>query len=178
MEEEKKENVLERTKEETEKIIKNILDKGIKTDNLDMLAKVVDIHKDISNENYWKKKEENEMIYRNRPYYEGRNYGRDRYGDDSYGRRSRDSRGRYMEGHDRNYRGYEMLDDIYGNYDMYHEGKEEYERGNYGAKEDTIKSLEYMMESVVKFVEMLKRDANNEEEMNIIKKYTRKISEM
>ena len=41
-----------------------------------------------------------------------------------------------------------------------------------------MKSLEYMMQSVVDFVEMLKEEAKSQEEMEIIKKYTRKISEM
>ena len=51
-------------------------------------------------------------------------------------------------------------------------------RGNYGAKDDTMKSLEYMLESVVDFVEMLKKDTNSQEEMDLIRKYTREISEM
>ena len=31
---------------------------GVKQDNVDYLYKLVDIHKDIKNEEYWKKKEE------------------------------------------------------------------------------------------------------------------------
>ena len=41
-----------------------------------------------------------------------------------------------------------------------------------------MKSLEYMLESVVDFVGMLKKEATNQEEINLIKKYTKKISEM
>lgn len=39
---------------------------GVKEDNVDYLYKLVDIHKDIKNEEYWKKKEEkyNEEIQR------------------------------------------------------------------------------------------------------------------
>ena len=39
---------------------------GVKQDNVDYLYKLVDIHKDIKNEEYWKKKEEkyNEEIQR------------------------------------------------------------------------------------------------------------------
>lgn len=67
---------------------------------------------------------------------------------------------------------------MYGNFQEYSESSSQYSRGNYGAKEDTMKSLEYMMQSVVDFVEMLKEEAKSQEEMEIIKKYTRKISEM
>ena len=103
--------------------------------------------------------------------YGRRGYGRDEYGRDEYGRRSRDSRGRY--------RGDEQLNAMYNEYGRYEEGKEQYNRGgNYNAKEDSIKSLEYMLESMVDFVKMLKQDAKSQEEVNLIKEYTRKISEM
>lgn len=113
-----------------------------------------------------------------------RGTGRERYGryreDEEYGRgRRRDSRGRYMEsGRDSRYRGHDMIDDMYDNYGDYTESREDYNRGNYGAKEDTMKSLEYMLQSMVDFVEMLKSEANTQEEMNLIRKYTKKISEM
>ena len=101
-----------RLKEEMEKMMKSILDKGIKSEDITTLYKMIDIHKDIENEEYWKEKEEN-MRYM---------YGRDSYGDDSYGRRRRDSRGRYMEGEaygrrgvpgtGRGYRGEDMIDEM------------------------------------------------------------------
>lgn len=167
------------TKEETEKVIKDILDDGITNDNIDYLYKVIDIHKDIANEEYWKLKEEGmDMMYRNS--------GRDSYGHydmmydrEPYGRRRRDSRRRFMErGRDRKYRGEEPMEDMYENYHMYLDGKDQYDRGNYGAKEDTMKSLNYMLESVVCFFDMLKEDASSQEEMELIKKYAREISEM
>lgn len=171
------------TKEETEKIIKDILDDGITNDNIDYLYKVIDIHKDIANEEYWKEKEDN-MRYRNsgRGMYGNYdmmdNYGRHDY-NDSYGRRRRDSRGRFMErGRDRKYRGEEPMEDMYENYHMYLDGKDQYDRGNYGAKEDTMKSLKYMLESVVCFFDMLKEDATSQDEVELIKKYAREISEM
>ena len=61
----------------------------------------------------------------------------------------------------------------YGNY-----GRDNYGRGNYGAKDGTMKSLEYMLQSVTEFLEMLKQDANSQEEMQLIQEYTRHISEM
>ena len=41
-----------------------------------------------------------------------------------------------------------------------------------------MKSLEYMLESVTAFIEMLQHDAGSQEEVDMIKHYTRKISEM
>lgn len=143
--------------------INEIVTQGIQTENIAMLGKLIDIHKDLANENYWKEKEET-MRYRD--YYDDdRNYPRE-----SYGRRGRDSRGRY--------KGDDMIDDMHRNYRMYSDGREKYNRGNYGAKQDTMQSLEYMLESVVDFVEMLKEEAGSQEEMELIKHYTKKISEM
>lgn len=101
------------------------------------------------------------------------------YGNYSGGR-SRDSRGRYMGDNTygrRRYRGHDYIDNMDEDYTKYQEGKEMVNRGNYGAKDDTMKSLEYMMESVVGFVEMLKKEASPEE-MNVIREYSRRISEM
>lgn len=153
----------EKVKEETEKVICDVIENGITNSNIDFLGKVVDIHKDMSNEEYWKIKEEKYMRY-------SRGYGRDSYNDDSYGRRRRDSRGRY--------RGHHPVDEMYNRYEEYSDGKEEYMRGNYGAKEDTLKSLEYMLESAVDFFEMLKDESSSQEEMNLIREYSRKISDM
>ena len=110
--EEKQENkdVTLKTKEETEKLIGVIVDECITSANVDYLYKLVDIHKDIANEDYWKMKEENKMRYRA--------YGRDSYGegeygkyeDNRFGRRMRDSRGRYMaRGYDTKYQGEEAV---------------------------------------------------------------------
>ena len=49
---------------------------------------------------------------------------------------------------------------------------------SYGGREDSIKSLDYMMASVYDFVCMLEQDAKSDEEMDIIRKYARKISEL
>lgn len=103
-----------------------------------------------------------------------RRYGRRDY--DNYGARQRDSRGRYMTG--REDRGYGIIDDMNDMYEDYSGNKEEYNRGNYGAKDDTLKSLDYMLKSVVQFMEMLRDEATTDEEMQLIKKYARKISEM
>ena len=99
-----------------------------------------------------------------------RDYTREPYSREPYGRRRKDSRGRYM--------GDEMMNDMHEAYRDYSDGREEMNMGNYSAKDDTMKSLEYMMQSVVQFIEMLEKDANSQEEIEIIKDYTRQISEM
>lgn len=114
--EEEKVDIKKQVLEQTENIIEQILQQGLSSDNIDFLMKVVDVHKDIENENYWKEKKE---MYRD---YE-RGYGD--YSAGSYGRRGVPGTGRGR------YRGEEALDEMkyhYGNYmDSY----------SYGAKEDS-----------------------------------------
>lgn len=173
MEEEKEEKIGTQIKEEIEQQIAEVVKKGIQGSNLDTLGKLIDIHKDLANEEYWnKKKEVMDMRYRDEGSYG--NYGN--YG--NYGRRGRDSRGRYSEGTMGGEHPEEMINEIRRSYQMYSRGREQYGRGNYGAKEDTMKSLEYMLVSMVDFVEMLKEEAGSEEEMELIRHYTKKISEM
>ena len=158
MEEEKKEKeLIPKTREEVEKLIKSIVSDGLQTGNVDLLYKLIDIHKDIENEYYWKIKEDNMRYYTENSYDGGR---------------SRDSQGRYMErGYGRRYRGEDVIDRMHDDYRDYSYGRENY-RGN------TSQSLEYMMKSVVDFIGMLQDDAGSQEELDIIKKYSRKISEM
>lgn len=164
----------EKLKELVEKGINGIIEEGIQVSDLDTLYKLVDIHKDLANEEYWEsKKEAMEMRYRGYGEYNN-DYGRENYG------RRRDSRGRYRESGDmsRRYRGDEMMEEMHESYRNYSDGREEMSMGNYSAKSNTIKSLEYMMQSVVDFIEMLKKDASSQEEIQIIQEYTRQISEM
>lgn len=171
MEEENKEvkqDIISKAKEEVEKLIKAATENGLQASNVQLLYQLIDIHKDIENEKYWKNKEE------------AMRYMRDDYDMENYrGGRSRDSQGRFMG--DRrmtSYRGQRVLDEMYNGYRNYNDGKEEYNRGNYGARNETMKSLEGMLESVTDFIEMLQNDASSQEEVDMIKHYTRKISEM
>lgn len=170
MEEENKEvkqDVISKAKEEVEKLIKAATENGLQASNVQLLYQLIDIHKDIENEKYWKNKEENNM------------YMRDDYGNDYRGGRSRDSQGRFMgDRRSTSYRGQRVLDEMYNGYRNYNDGKEEYNRGNYGARNETMRSLESMLESVTDFIEMLQNDASSQEEVDMIKHYTRKISEM
>lgn len=166
--EEVKENIIPKTQEEVEKLIKTVTENGLQASNVQLLYQLIDIHKDIENEKYWKNKEE------------AMRYMRDDYGPEDYrGGRSRDSRGRYMgDRRSESYRGQRVLDEMYNGYRNYNDGKEEYNRGNYGARNETMRSLEGMLESVTDFIEMLQNDASSQEEVDMIKHYTRKISEM
>lgn len=155
-----------------ERELHRIAEAGIQPNNIDMLYNLIDIHKDIKQEDYWKCKEEAmDSRYKDNYANYGTDYNRD-MNKDNYGARARDSKGRYMG------RGYDTVDEIYNSYDRYYRGKEDYHRGNYGAKKDTMQSLEYMLRSVVDFINMLKEEAGSSEELELIKRYCKHISEM
>lgn len=170
--EETKENVLTKTKSEVERIIKQITENGLQTANVELLYKLIDIHKDIENEKYWKEKEE-ESMYR----------GRDYFMDDSYnGGRSRDSRGRYMDGsYGRRgvpgtgrgrYRGYDMIEEMGEHYGDYSEG-----RDTYGNDRETEKSFDKMLQSLEDFTYLIMQEADSQDKIEKVRKTARKISE-
>lgn len=176
MEEEKKQEknqektTSEKVCEKVETKINEILNEGIKKENVDYLYKLVDIHKDIKNEDYWKEKID---------MYNDGNYGR--YNELSYGRRGVKGTGRYSRyrggrGSGR-YRGEEAIDEMYMNYGEYNEANQSYNEGQYGAEKGMRESAEGIMESIIEIVEELK-DTGSPEVMQVIKKYSRKISEM
>ena len=154
---------MDKIKELIEKELKCIEESdGLNEQSLSALDKLIDIKKDIYE---IEEKEADEMRY-----YEGR-----------YGARRRDSRGRYMEGRGGRY-GYRMPDyfgRMQDGYEDYNENIERYrESGNYGDHDKGVEALEYMLESVVEFVEHLQENADSPEEVELIKKYARKIKEM
>lgn len=167
MEENKKESkAIDKVTEEIDKRIKRTLEEGVETHNIDFLCKMIDIKKDITE----MEKEEQEMMYRNYG-----NYGK--YEDNRYGRRMRDSRGRYMAGHNE-YMSDDPMRTLMSSYEAYSDSKYAYHDGNYGHKEEAITNLDYMLQSVVDFMEMLKKDVGSREEMDLIKRYSKQISEM
>lgn len=182
----------EKIKKEVDKKIDTLVDQGItSTTTIDALDKLIDIKKDMLEiekmEKYKYQGEYGEYGnyseggYNARGNYREGGYQEGNYGNDTYNRRRRDSQGRFMErGVDSRYRGHDKLDRMYMEYGNYSAGREEYnrDRGNYGAKEDTMHSLKAMLESCVDFFEMLKREASTQEEMELIKKYAKQISEM
>lgn len=173
MEEDKKElDLIPKAKEEVEKLIKQVTESGLQVANVELLYKLIDIHKDIENEKYWKEKEEDSM-------YRGRDY----FMDDSYnGGRSRDSRGRYMDGsYGRRgvpgtgrgrYRGYDMIEEMGEHYGDYSEG-----RDNYGNDRETEKSFDKMLQSLEDFTYLIMQEADSQDKIEKVRKTAKKISE-
>lgn len=160
---------MDKIKELVDKELKCIEETGtLNEQSLAALDKLVDIKKDIAE--IEKMEESEEMRY---------------YEDDTYGARRRDSRGRYMarggrgSGRYSNYRMPDYFGKMQDGYEDYTEGMERYRAGgSYGDHDKGMEALEYMLEAVVDFVETLQEDAQNPEEVELIKKYVRKIKEM
>ena len=142
----------------TSKAIERILKEGIATTNIDNLYKLVDIYKDA--------KEVESMNYGNyNGYGNYGNYGRPGY--DSYGR---DSYGEYgRRGYDMEYRGYENLDRMAGEYGRYMDSRE-----RYGANEETNKAFEYMAHSAGDFIKYLFEIADTPQQKNMLKESLQK----
>ena len=162
----------DRVIEETKKYIGQIMDEGISEgNNLEYLNTLIDIQKDAYKIKCMKEEKEMYGNYGYGNYGRGGNYGRDEYGRggnygrDEYGARSRDSRGRY--------RGHEHLDRMYDDYGRYEEGRE-----RYGANEDTMRSLQYMLKSMEDFARMLKEEASSEQEVQMIRETAQRIAQM
>ena len=140
----------ERLIEKTDQSIKDLLDKGLTTTNLDILYKLSKIRHMA--------KEDESMNYGN---YNGRGPSRGAYGNygeygnyNEYGRRGRDMK----------YRGDENLDRLgeeYGRYQEY--------RGRYGASEDTDKAHHYMVKALEDFIKYLMEDAEIPQQKQEIK---------
>lgn len=71
------------------------------------------------------------------------------------------------------YRGYNHLDSMADHY-----GKYEDNRYGHGSNEETKRSLRYMLDSLENFVRMLKEDASNQEEIQMIRETTQRIAQM
>ena len=163
-----KEDVLIKTKEEVEKLIKQVTESGLQVANVELLYKLIDIHKDINNEEYWKKKEEN-MMYRDYDNYSGGRSrdSRGRYMDSSYGRRGVPGTGRGR------YRGYDMIEEMGEHYGDYSEG-----RDNYGNDRETEKSFDKMLQSLEDFTYLIMQEADSQDKIEKVRRTARKISEM
>lgn len=164
MENEEKKKLFEEVCEKVEEKIQLIMNNGISPENVETLGELVDIHKDLANEDYWnEKKEVMKMRYRGYDEYSDGGYG-------NYGRRGRDSRGRYSE-RGRSYQGEEMIEEMREHYGNYMEG------GSYNGPEKE-KAFDYMLKSAEEFFMHLMEEAEHPEQMEKIKRTARKISEM
>ena len=183
---EENKDMLAKVKEQVEIQINNILNEGFQPMHFENMYKLIDIHKDIANEEYWKKEGEN-MGYRGN-YGTLKEWYQDGYNEGSYGRRgvAGTGRGRYREGGynegynaggnygrrgvDAKYRGEEIMDDMYSNYQEYSEGKQ-----NYGSDAETLKSFEYMLKSFKDYYKHLKKEASSPEEIELLEQTAREI---
>lgn len=159
---------MENLKEKIIEQIKCIEAEGIQVANIDYLGKLIDIHKDISNEEYWKIKEENYMRYNEyneggygRRGVKGTGRGRRRYYRDggNYGNNYGDDKEEAMETMRENYYGYQ-------------------ENMSYGAENEGMESLNKMLQSAYEFMAMLSEDAKSQEEAELVKKWARKIAQI
>lgn len=157
--------------EQIEKKLEELVKQGVQQTNIDYIGKLIDLKKDIAK---IEKMEGEDNMYRDYDNY-GNYGGYDRM---YAGGRRRDSQGRFMEGgrgnYGRRYRGHDMIDDMSENYGTY---MEENASGRYGSPE-TTKSLQYMLQSAEDFFKHLKGEATSQEEVEMIKKSARRISEM
>ena len=163
----------EKIKEQLKELKKGILEEGIQNNNnLEHIYKIIDIEKDLC-----EIEEAKNMRYGRYDDSYGRDaYGRGSYGEynDGYGARRRDSRGRYMErGYDAKYRGDDSLNEMHEQYGRYMESRE-----RYGAGEETMKPLKYMLESMEDFARMLKKDAQSQAEVEMIRQTAQRIAQM
>ena len=141
--------MIEKILNTTSEYLEQVGNDGLNSTDIDYLFKVVDIYKDMK-----------EVECMN-------NYGRyDAYGD--YGRR----------GYDTKYRGDRYMEGMSGSYRNYEAARNEYNTGNYGAKEEGLRELEYMLHSLVKFAKTIKEEATSPEEQEIVRRHFMKISEM
>ena len=145
---------------ETEETLKTMLNDGITDGNLEYIYKLVDIHKDL--------KEEESMNYGNYNGYG--NYGAGGYGNYGYGNYNGrgPSRGAYGEGsygenygrrgYDAKYRGEDELERMHGEYGRYMESR------SYGDGEESDKSFHYMVKALEDFIRVLEEEAQTQEQ--------------
>ena len=135
--------------EKMEESIKNLLEQGLTTSNVDNLLKLSKI-KHMA-------KEDKNMNY------SGRRPGYDTYGNyGNYGEYSRRNYG--ARGYDMRYRGDESLDRMSGEYGRYMES-----RSRYGAGEETDKSFHYMVKALEDFINVLYEEADSEPQKQMLR---------
>lgn len=106
-------------------------------------------------------------------YGYGYGYGAEGGNMGAYGRRGVPGTGR-----GRRYRGPEgKMQEMMEHYGNYSAASEAANMGNYGAEEDSMRSLDSMLNCVCIFMDMLEENAGSQEEIQMIKKYKKKIAE-
>lgn len=175
MKDEERESVFEKLCEQIEEQIKKISEQQVQQGNVEYLYKLMDIHKDIKNELYWKEKIENMYNEYGRGSYGRRGVrgsGRGRYREYNAGGNYRENYGR--RGVDSRYRGEEAMD---GMYQAYNDYMDDAEYGNYGTNE-SMEKIEIMADSLMDFVEHIKKAVKTPEEKQLIDKKIQELSNM
>lgn len=168
---------MDKIKKQLEEQIKQIGEEGLQSSNVEYLGKLIDIHKDILNEEYWKIKEENYMRYRESGAYGAyeENYGRRGVKGTGRGRRRYRENG-YNYGYDGGNYGEddkeEAMEMMREHYNGYREGM------SYGAERESMESLNAMLQSAYEFIQMLSEDAKSQQEAELVKKWARKIGQI
>lgn len=161
----------EKLKEKVEELLNVYIEEGLNMENIDLVMKLTDIHKDMSNEKYWKEKID--MMFRN--YSEDGSYGR--RGVPGSGRRSYSEGGSYgrrgVPGTGRGrYRGEEALEDMQYHYGNYSEGY------SYGHDQESEKSFDKMIECLESFIYTIMEEADEPQKIEKIKRVAKRISDM
>ena len=167
---------MEKLLNEAKKELHEMGEQGLSTNNLEAVAKLASLVKNIEKINKMEKECEEEGHMRDYGYrgeYRERGNYRDDYGryDEDYGRRSRDSMGRYR-GDDRFH---EHLDRLMDGAEEYEYSRSRYRGGN---EERIYDGLEKLMYALCMFVESTMDFAESPEEKEIIRKHIRKIREI
>ena len=177
--------------------LSKIAEKGLTTSNLETAYKLVDMYKDLKNTEYWETKGEyyDTVLAEMQGGYSEGNYPmmeddyamrgrkRDRMGrysrDDGMGGQSmardgrRDNRGRNQHSRDGSYA---MNDGGYSMYDRYMDAKQSY-RSNQSmdGKQKLMESLEDYMDDFTEKIKEMARDADSQDERDLINKFLSKM---
>lgn len=168
----------ERLKENAEKELQIIEDKGLEKGNVQMAGMLVEMVKGIDKINMM---QDGDQYSRDRYSRDGEDYSwdggysRDNYDNGNSYRRGRNQRtGEYM--HRPNY---SRLSGEDTDMDRYRESKREYSNSrDEGSKGRMLDALEDFMCGVSSMAKQICRDADCREEREIVKKYAREIAEM
>lgn len=164
---------MHKLRENAEKELKAIEEKGLTSSNLDNAYKLVEIMKGVDKIEMM---EQGEGGYsRDREDYSRNRYSRDNYDNENSYRRGRNQRtGEYM--HRPNYSRLSGDDD---DMERYREMKKQYSNARDGeSKDKMLDALEDFMCGIHGMLKQIFRDSDTREEREIVKKYAREIAEM
>lgn len=165
---------MHKLRENAEKELKAIEEKGLTASNLDNAYKLVEIMKGIDKVDLMQSGEYSNNYSRNRGYSRDEGYTNDYDNGNSY-RRGRNSRtGEYM--HRPNY---SRLTGDDTDMEEYRRRKSEYSNSRDGeSKEKMLEALDDFMSGVCGMMKQLTKDADCREEREVIQNWCRKIAEI